>query len=163
MHDLALRALAAADPEPISAAFAAIGWNKPASTYENYLADQIAGRREVIVAELDGRFVGYVTLYWDMPDGVPEVMDLNVLPEFRRRGFATQMMDEAERRAVARSPVVGIGVGMYPDYGPAQRMYVLRGYVPDGKGLICGTEPVFAGQLVEVDDDLILHFTKRLE
>jgi hypothetical protein len=35
-----------------------------------------------------------------------------------------------------RSDVVGLGVGLYPDYGTAQRMYVRRGYLPDGRGVI---------------------------
>jgi len=84
-----------------------------------------------------------------------------VLPDFRRQGIATQMMDESERRVAERSDVVGIGVGMHSGYGPAQCMYVRRGYVPDGRGLIYDDEPVEQGQIVTVDDDLILHFTKR--
>jgi hypothetical protein len=33
------------------------------------------------------------------------------------------------------SESVGIGVGLYLDYGVAQTMYVKRGYIPDGKGI----------------------------
>jgi len=154
--------LEVADAEVISAAFDAIGWNKPVSLYEEYLQDQIAGRRDVIVAEVEGQFAGYVTVMWETGTGIPEIMDLNVLPDFRRRGVGTRMMDEAERRVAERSDVVGIGVGMYPDYDPAQCIYVRRGYIPDGRGLIYGDEPVAPGQTVTVDDDLILHLTKRL-
>ena len=157
-----LRPLEVADAEVISAAFDAIGWNKPVSLYEEYLQDQIAGRRDVIVAEVEGQFAGYVTVMWETGTGIPEIMDLNVLPDFRRRGVGTRMMDEAERRVAERSDVVGIGVGMYPDYDPAQCIYVRRGYIPDGRGLIYGDEPVAPGQTVTVDDDLILHLTKRL-
>ena len=159
---ITLRPLEATDAEVISAAFDAIGWNKPVSLYEEYLRDQMAGRRDVIVAEIKEQFAGYVTVMWETSTGIPEIMDLNVLPDFRRRDIATQMMDEAEGRVAERSDVVGIGVGMYPDYGPAQCMYVRRGYIPDGRGLIYGDEPVEPGQTVTVDDDLILHLTKRL-
>ena len=44
-------------------------------------------------------------------------------------------MDAAEALASEASDVVCIGVGMYPGYGAAQRLYVKRGYVPDGSGL----------------------------
>jgi GNAT superfamily N-acetyltransferase len=159
---ITLRPLEAADAEVISAAFDVIGWNKPVSLYEEYLRDQMAGRRDVIVAEVEGQFVGYVTVMWETAIGIPEIMDLNVLPDFRRRGVGTRMMDQAECRVAERSDVVAIGVGMYPDYGPAQCMYVHRGYIPDGRGLIYGDDPVSPGQIVTVDDDLILHLTKRL-
>ena len=71
-------------------------------------------------------------------------------------------MDEAEARVALRSHVVGIGVGMYPDYGPAQRMYVKRGYVPDGRGLCYDGTPVAPMAQVRNDDSLNLLFTKRL-
>jgi len=44
-------------------------------------------------------------------------------------------MDQAEQIIAERSDIVGIGVGLYADYGTAQRMYARRGYVPDGHGL----------------------------
>lgn len=41
-------------------------------------------------------------------------------------------------------------------------MYVLRGYVPDGKGLAYHDRNVSPMQQVTVDDDLVLFFSKRL-
>ncbi len=41
-------------------------------------------------------------------------------------------------------------------------MYVLRGYVPDANGVTYADVPASEGALVTVDDDLVLHFTKRL-
>jgi ribosomal protein S18 acetylase RimI-like enzyme len=58
---------------------------------------------------------GYVTLLWDSDYpgiaglGVPEIKDLNVLPQFRRRGIASAMVDRAESEAARRSAVVAIG------------------------------------------------------
>ncbi|HVO43880.1 MAG TPA: hypothetical protein VMT34_14720 [Aggregatilineales bacterium] len=48
--DLLIRPLETADIEVIAAAFRAIGWNKPASQYSRYFAEQIAGQRLVLVA-----------------------------------------------------------------------------------------------------------------
>jgi hypothetical protein len=70
-------------------------------------------------------------------------------------------MDEAERRMFEKSKTIGIGVGMYADYGAAQRMYVLRGYVPDGRGLFYKEQPVLPGKEVLVDDYLVLYLTKE--
>ena len=60
----------------------------------------------------------------------------------------------------SRGPVAGIGVGMTADYGAAQRLYIKRGYVPDGRGLVAGEHHVSWGETVRVDDDLVLYFTK---
>jgi hypothetical protein len=59
--------------------------------------------------------------------------------------------------------VVGIGVGLYADYGSAQRMYFRRGYLPDGRGLMYDWKPVPPGELVRLDDDATLMFTKSLK
>ena len=50
---------------------------------------------------------------------------------------------------------------MYADYGPAQRMYIKRGYVPDGLGLYYKNQPVTPGKNVFVDDDLALYLVKK--
>ena len=43
----------------------------------------------------------------------------------------------------------------------AQRMYVLRGYVPDALGITCSThQRVHGGEAVRADDDLVLWLTK---
>jgi ribosomal protein S18 acetylase RimI-like enzyme len=166
--DLTLRLLGAQDIDTISAAFTAIGWHKPPSLYQVYLAEQEAGGRVVLVARVKGAFAGYVTIRWESDyapfreQGIPEIVDLNVLPPFRRRGIGSALLDEAERRIAERSPVAGIGVGLYADYGAAQRMYVLRGYVPDGRGLCYAGRQVLPGKTAAVDDALTLHLTKDL-
>jgi GNAT superfamily N-acetyltransferase len=163
-----IRPLRATDPPVIAAAFAAIGWAKPREQYERYLAEQEAGRRNVFVAWVGGVFAGYVTLVWQ-PDyapfraeGIPEIQDFNVLPAFRRRGIGSALLDAAEALAGSRSPVVGIGVGLDPDYGPAQRLYVKRGYVPDGRGITWQNRTVAYRDQVLVDDELVLWLIRSL-
>ena len=58
-----------------------------------------------------------------------------MLSQFRRKRVVTLLVNEAERLAGERSSQVGIGFGLYSDYGPAQRMCVKRGYVPGSKGV----------------------------
>lgn len=167
--NLHLHPLQRDDIPEIVAAFAAIGWNgKTEAQYERYATEQEQGRRLTLVAFLEGRFAGYVNIVWE-PDyapfrkaGIPEIQDFNVLPEYQRRGIGSALMDEAERIAGERSPEVGIGVGMTADYGSAQRMYAKRGYIPDGRGLTSDDRFLRWGDMVCVDDGLILWFTKRL-
>lgn len=156
------------DPAQISAAFAAIGWSKPRELYERYLAEQEAGQRHVWVARFDGRFAGYITLHWQpgyppfIAEGIPEIQDFNVLPALRRRGIGSALMDAAESAAGDRASTVGLAVGLCSDYGAAQRLYVRRGYVPDGRGIAYHGRTLGYGEQVTVDDDLVLCFTKTL-
>ena len=156
------------DPPIFQTAFEAIGWNKPAAQYEAYLEEQAADVRPVLVARLDDVFAGYVTVVWQTgyvpfrEAGIPEIQDFNVLPRFRRQGIGSALMDAAEALIATRSKTAGIGVGLYPDYGPAQRLYVLRGYVPDGRGIAAEQVQVQPGQVVRVDDELALYFTRRV-
>lgn len=48
-----IRPLNEQDPERIAEAFAAVGWNKPAEKYEQYLVEQSADLRAVLVAVND--------------------------------------------------------------------------------------------------------------
>ncbi len=156
------------DPTVFQAAFDAIGWNKPAAQYDAYLEEQAADIRPVLVARVEGDFAGYITVVWQTgyapfrEAGIPEIQDFNVLPQFRRQGIGSALMAAAEALIATRSKIAGIGVGLYPDYGPAQRLYVLRGYVPDGLGIAAEKVQVLAGQVVRVDDELALYFTRRV-
>ena len=125
--------------------------------------------RDVYVAFIDGQFAGYLTICWSssyepfQKEKIPEIVDFNVLPNFRRQGIGTQLMDKAESEIAKLSSVAGIGVGVTPDYGAAQRLYVLRGYVPDGRGLhYRGHYPKY-GEESTVDDNLALYLTKKLK
>lgn len=156
------------DPAVIAQAFTDIGWDKPESQYVRYLAEQGAGERRALVARKDGVFAGYLTVVW-IPHyepfraaGIPEIQDFNVLSRYRRQGIGTALMDAAEALIATRSNTAGIGVGLYPDYGPAQRLYVLRGYLPDGRGIAWNGMHVTPMQEVMVDDDLALYFTRDL-
>lgn len=157
------------DPAKMHEAFAAVDWDKPIALFERYSQEHAAMSRHFLLAEVDGAVAGYVTLVWRSAyppfaeEGIPEVSDLNVLPRFRRSGIAASLLDHIEKVAGQRSPVVGLGVGLYEDYGSAQRIYVRRGYLPDGRGLMYANQPVPAGETVPLDDDATLMFTKQID
>jgi GNAT superfamily N-acetyltransferase len=157
------------DIEKIAEAFAAQGWNKPITQYQNYYREQQEGKRTVLVLCNGEEFTGYLNIIWEscyLPfreQKIPEINDFNVLIKYQRQGYGTQLMDAAEKIIAARSKTAGIGVGLTADYGTAQRMYVRRGYIPDGRGLSQNEKSIVHGDIVTVDDDLILTLTKELQ
>lgn len=168
LENLLIRPLTEDDPERISAAFAAQGWDKPAALYQRYLQEQTDGARVVFVAECDGDFAGYVTLVWlsdylaFIQRNIPEIVDLNMLKRYQRRGIASALLEAAEKRASERSLDVGLGVGLTSDYGAAQRLYVRRGYVPDASGAWSHGKVLQIGDQIQVDHDLALYLTKTI-
>jgi len=164
-----IRLLERRDIPEIAEAFRQLGWNKPVSQYERYFRQQELGVRNVYVAFVEGQFAGYITICWESSyqpffiQSIPEIVDFNVLPVFRRMGIGTQLMDEAEFEISRVSPLAGIGVGMTTEYGAAQRLYILRGYVPDGRGLHWKDHHVHYHEDIVVDDELALYFTKVLK
>ena len=112
----------------------------------------------------DGAYpVGHAHVAWaDTKLGVPEVQDLFVLPERRRRGVATELSRAAERLAAGRGHG-RISLGFSVDNVPARRLYKQLGYrdagVPPERHL--GTI-LIRGRPVKIDDTVI-YLIKDLE
>jgi GNAT superfamily N-acetyltransferase len=142
---------------------------KHASLFEHYLQEQKHGERRIWLAYYGDDFAGYITLKWlsQYPyfkeNEIPEIMDLNVLPRFRKLGFGSLLLNSAEKEGVVRCNKIGIGVGLYGDYGAAQQLYIKRGYIPDGRGITYNYQAILPGERYPIDDDLILWFTKTLK
>lgn len=140
-----IRLFTESDIPGIVDSFYKANWTKPISLFETYLQESQWEERVVWVALLDNSYVGYVTLKWKSSYApfanlnIPEIMDLNILPPFRTKGRGSSLLTIAEKEASKKSDVVGLGVGLYggddSGYGPAQRLYVTKGYVPDGNGV----------------------------
>lgn len=150
-------------------AFALIAWKgKDTKLYEGYLEEQKKGGRYVWVAFYVETFLGYVSLqlksrYLSFANlGIPEIKDLNVLPRYRRHGIGSKLMELAENKAKDSSDRVGLGVGLYSDYGAAQKMYIARAYIPDGNGVTYNYQVIEPGASVQLDDDLNLWMIKKL-
>jgi GNAT superfamily N-acetyltransferase len=164
-----LRTLLTSDVEDLAGAFAAANWpGKTADLYTGYLADQAAGGRVVLVAEVDRRAAGYLCVVWlsgyaPFRDAhTPEIVDFNVLPARRRQGLGTALMGAAESLIASRATVAGIGVGLSAEYAPALLLYLKRGYLPDGHGIAYGGQTVPVGGTLRLDDLATLMLTKRL-
>jgi ribosomal protein S18 acetylase RimI-like enzyme len=169
MTYLAMSLLEENDIPEIVSAFEALDWNKPTSLYEYYFQEQQENLRMVFVAKNKGIFAGYVTIRWESPydffkiQNIPEIIDLNVLPQFRKQGIGAALIAACEESARQRGNVkIGLGVGVTADYGSAQRLYVRLGYVPDGRGLYYKEHQVLHGDMIVIDDEVALHFTKSL-
>ncbi len=165
-----VRLLAHGDPARLATAFGAAGWpGKGVALYQRYLAEQASGQRVVWVAERDDALMGYVCVLWrsDYPPfrngRIPEIVDFNVLPPYRRQRVGSTLMDAAERLIGQHSPLAGLGCGLHAGYGPALLLYLGRGYRPDGRGVTYDRRPVAEGQSIRVDDGAALMFVKNLD
>lgn len=151
----------------IVASFSACGLSKQSNIFEQYLLEQDLGIRVSWVAYYDNVFAGYNTLKWDSDyayfrqNKIPEIKDLNVIPPFRSKGIGSTLLDVAEHKAFKVNDIVGLGVGLYADYGSAQRLYIKRGYIPDGRGITYNYLRLEQGQMATLDDELILWMTKH--
>jgi GNAT superfamily N-acetyltransferase len=104
-----------------------------------------------------------VDLYWAVGGHALVSTVGGYAEQLARRGVATLLMDAAEQLARDRGiAALGITVGLFDEYGPAQRLYGRRGYIPDGRGACQGQRPLRKGTLVTMNDDLIIWLTKDL-
>ncbi len=148
--------------------FKKLGWHKPLSQFEAYVAEAEHGIRTNLVAKSNGLPVGYLTILWESDHlyfqerHIPEIKDLNVFPTERGKGFGKALLQAAEKCIFERSKVVGLGVGLTRDYAVAQILYVKQGYVPNGEGTTSYHLPLEYGKTCQIDDDLVLWMVKEL-
>lgn len=165
---LLIRNMQSDDATIIAVEECAQGWDSSEDKYLMRCKDQSEGRAVSLVAEYKNQIAGYINVYpnseWGAFGGLglPEIMDFGVLEKFRKLGIGTRLMDVAEMVARNYGERVYLGVGLHSGYGSAQRMYVKRGYIPDGSGV--WYQDKVCGQYEECcnDDDLVLYFIKNL-
>lgn len=155
-------------PEDISRLYAlyeAIGQKD-----EGYFERCFEEGRTILISNFDGRAAGFGILNWHPKYalykrlGMPEIQDLNVLPEKRQKGVATALILKCEELAREKKcEYIGVSVALSKEYGPAQRLYMKMGYRPDGNGVTYDRQPVSHGQRLSVDDDLCLMLVKNLD
>lgn len=139
----------------------------PARAHEHF-SGHAEGHAETFLAWGNGHLAGYLTLRWKSNNplfrerNIPLIHHLGVFPQYQRRGIASRLMDAAEHLIATRATQAGITVGLFDAYGPAQRLYAKRGYLPDGRGACQGRRPLKQGEVVTIDHDLIIWLTKDL-
>jgi GNAT superfamily N-acetyltransferase len=157
------------DIENLVKGFAEQNWHKPYELFENYFNMQENNERRVIIAEVNGEIAGYVTLLPKAVAGpyanknIPEVVDFNVLIKHQKKGVGTKIMDIVEDLAKESSDYISLSVGLHYGYGSAQRMYIKRGYIPDGSGVWYNGAQLEQYTKCENDDDLTLYLLKELK
>lgn len=167
-NGILIRDLQGSDAKIIEEEELAQGWDS-SGKYEMRLKDQAEGRSVNLVAEYNGNVAGYINVYpnseWGAfaNRGYPEIVDFGVLVKYRNNGIGSKLMDIAEEIAFSYSDVVYLGVGLHSGYGSAQRMYVKRGYIPDGSGVWYKDEICKQNADCCNDDDLVLYLSKSRE
>lgn len=161
-----IRNMIKSDIESLSHGFMNQGWPGREEILARYFLEQESGEREVLVAEIDGAVAGYVTILPSAKHGpfaevYPELSDFNVFEPFRNQGIGNQLLEEAEKRVKFVSSKVTLGVGLHLGYGPAQRLYIRRGYIPDGTGVWYRNQPLEMNATSQNNDDLVLYLVKE--
>lgn len=166
---LVIRRLTEADGQAFVLGERAQGWHADIAKYLEHLEDQAAGKCETLCAEMDGCPAGYVSVYRGGVEGplggkgIPFIEDLGVLQKYQRLGIGSALMDVAEKIAGEWADTVYLAVGLHEGFGRAQRMYVKRGYIPDGTGVWYHGRPCTPYDTVYTnDDDLVLYLVKKL-
>ena len=156
------------DIKNLSQGFISQGWPGREEILARYFLEQKSKEREVLVAEIDGVVAGYITILPSAKHGpfaevYPELSDFNVFEPFRNQWVGNQLLEEAEKRVKLISNKVTLGVGLHLGYGPAQRLYIKRGYIPDGSGVWYRNQPLEMNATIQNNDDLVLYLSKEFE
>ena len=163
-----IRKMIESDIQYLSQGFINQGWPSREEILTRYLKEQESGEREVLVAEVEGAVAGYITILPDAKQGpfagmAPELSDFNVFEPFQNQGIGNLLLEEAEKRVRLISDKVTLGVGLHSGYGPAQRLYMKRGYIPDGTGVWYRNQPLEMNATIQNNDDLVLYLSKEFE
>ena len=163
-----IRSMIPEDAKTLYDTYLSYGWHPQLETYERYYREQQEGARRVFIAEFQGSVKGQCTLILDPTEGpwggkgIPEIVDLTVFFDVHGKGIGTKLLDAAENEAARIADRVYLAVGVHSGYGAAQRIYVKRGYIPDGSGVW------YKGKVLDQyapcvnDDSLLLYLSKRL-
>ncbi len=147
-------------------------WSTPEKTqalWDSYYQEQQSGTRTVAVLEENHEILGYGSLLrkpecsFFAHKNIPEINAIWIDEDHRKRGLGTALVKWLEKLASQEgNHQIGIGVGLYKDYGPAQKLYFELGYSPEGNGITYKGESTIPGESYPLDDDLILWLTKDL-
>lgn len=170
-HGLSIRPLKRGDIAQIVALYT-FPWStaeKTKTLWEVYYQEQEENIRTVAILEKNSKILGYGSLLrrpecpFFADRKIPEINAIWIHENHRREGLGKALIRWLENLAIQEGyEHIGIGVGLYQDYGPAQKLYFDLGYAPEGNGITYKGKPVMAGESHPVDDDLIFWLQKKL-
>ena len=96
----------------------------------------------------------YLGYFKDQETGIRNV--------YKQRGMGSALLDVIEKDVARFSDEITLAVGLHYGYGDAQRLYVKRGYVPDGSGVWYNSEVLEQYAECCNDDSLVLYMSKKL-
>ena len=130
---------------------------------EKHFADHIDQDGATFVAKENNQLVGYVTVGISYTKKIPLIANFYVAEGYRRMGLGTRLLDLAEEYIAKNlGDRVVLWVPILDAFGPAQIMYIKRGYVPDGRGVVTDNTPVKAGDKVTISDEFHWCLEKEL-
>jgi GNAT superfamily N-acetyltransferase len=169
MKELKISSLDFNELEPFCQAMSLLPWYRDNGLYERYLEEQSQGKRNFLVAKYNQYYVGHVSIIWESAyrhfksQSIPEISDLLVLPSFHRKGIGASLLATCEQTVLnCNKNKIGLGVGLYQDYGPAMSLYTKMGYQLDCHGVTTHYQSIVPGSKITVDDDLLIWLTKDL-
>lgn len=147
-------------------------WSTPIKTqalWDSYYQEQQNGIRTVAVLEKSHEILGYGSLLrkpecsFFANKNIPEINAIWIDENHRNQGLGTALIQWLENLASQEGyQQIGIGVGLYKDYGPAQKLYFNLGYAPEGNGVTYKGLATTPGQTYPLDDDLIFWLVKSI-
>lgn len=171
MHDAIIREMQEKDIDRLIESFC-FPWSSVKATtnkWKQYYEEHEKHIRTVYLLKKQGQMIGYASLLRNSNypnfknNGIPEINDVWISADHRGKGFGKKLIQYLEKMAHHENhSQIGIGVGLYKDYGRAQKLYIGLGYVPDGEGATYKGEHVIPGDSYPLDDDLLIWLKKDL-
>jgi GNAT superfamily N-acetyltransferase len=147
-------------------------WSTHEATLEKwngYFQEQQKNTRTVFLLKKRNEICGYASFLRisDYPlfknSRIPEIHDLWIASNHRKKGYGKLLVNHLEKFACDEGfKQIGLRVGLYQDYGSAQRLYIQQSYIPDGLGITYENNPVIPGNSYPTDDELVLGLIKDL-
>jgi ribosomal protein S18 acetylase RimI-like enzyme len=133
-------------------------WTTPQITlqkWQQYYKDQESGNRTAFIIEKENSIIGYASLLstsqypFFLDNQITEINDIWIKKEKRGQGFGSTLIKYLEKMAQEEGfKKIGIDVGLYADYGLAQKLYFKLGYIPDGNGITYKYSAGYSGSIL---------------
>jgi GNAT superfamily N-acetyltransferase len=142
--------------------------NRSEDYFNLSLLENELNKRITLIAFCQKEFAGYINILFNSKypyfykNRIPEISDFFVMPKYRKNGIGTTLLKAAESVISNDYNCVGLGVGLYVDYGPVEDLYISNGYVPDVNSNTANARLV-SGNYIRLDDELMVYLFKRLK